>query len=381
MRKKIVGCFLACLMLFGAGAGMTPESAPFTAKSRSVVLMDQGTGKILFESKAEEPIAAAGCAKLMAMLLTFEAVDSGALSLSEEITVSQTAAKMGGTQAFLEANTAYKAETLVKSLCMASANDAAIALAEKLFGSEEVLVQKMNERAKELGCKQTNFADGVGLSDDTVTSAKDLALIACKLCQYRSVFSYTGLYRDSLTHPTGRITELVNANRMVRFYNGCDGLATGSSAKAQYGVAATAKKGDMRLIAVALGSRDTAGRFDDAKAMLDYGFANFVSKVLVRKGETLKKELKIEGAHQNIDVTAGEQVRLVLPKGEEKGITKELALLENLSAPIEKGQQVGDVIVMQNGKEIARVPAVSCGEIKEMNLGECLRRIASWWIR
>lgn len=380
MRKAWAIIFAICLMAFGCGYAMTEPSAIQT-KSKSAILMEQGTGQILFENNADEQISAAGCAKVMTMLLVFQAVDEGRLTLDEEITVSQTAASMGGTQAFLEANTAYKAEELLKGLCVASANDAAIAFAEKLFGSEEVMVQKMNEKAQELGCTNTNFADAVGLKDETVTTARDLALIAKALCNYRNAFSYTSVYQESLTHPTGRITELVNANRLVRFYTNCDGLATGSSATARYGVVATAKKGDMRLIAVAVGSTDSSGRFDDAKTMLDYGFANYTSKVIVRKGETLKKELEIEGGSPHtIDVIAGEEVRLVMNKGEEKNIEKELVLLEGLQAPVQKEQQIGDVVIKQNGTELCRVPAVSAGDITQLNLMECIRKIGNWWI-
>lgn len=380
MRKALAACLAVCLMAFGCGYAMTEPSAMET-KSSSAVLMEQGTGNILFENNADEQMSAAGCAKVMTMLLVFEAIDDGRLTLDEQITVSQTAASMGGTQAFLEANASYKAEDLLKGLCVASANDAAIAFAEKLFGSEEVMVQKMNERAQALGCTNTTFVDAVGLKDETVTTARDLALLAKALCEYRNVFPYTSVYQDSLTHGTGRVTELVNANRMVRFYGNCDGLATGSSAKARYGVAATAKKGDMRLIAVALGSTDSSGRFDDAKTMLDYGFANYTSKVVVRKGETLKKEMKIEGGSPHtIDVVAGEEVRLVMNKGEEKTLEKELVLQEGLQAPIQKGQQIGEVIIKQNGAELCRTPAVSAGDITQLNLMECVRRIAKWWI-
>ena len=364
MRKALAACLAVCLMAFGCGYAMTEPSAMET-KSSSAVLMEQGTGNILFENNADEQMSAAGCAKVMTMLLVFEAIDDGRLTLDEQITVSQTAASMGGTQAFLEANASYKAADLLKGL----------------FGSEEVMVQKMNERAQALGCTNTTFVDAVGLKDETVTTARDLALMAKALCEYRNVFPYTSVYQDSLTHGTGRVTELVNANRMVRFYGNCDGLATGSSAKARYGVAATAKKGDMRLIAVALGSTDSSGRFDDAKTMLDYGFANYTSKVVVRKGETLKKEMKIEGGSPHtIDVVAGEEVRLVMNKGEEKTLEKELVLQEGLQAPIQKGQQIGEVIIKQNGAELCRTPAVSAGDITQLNLMECVRRIAKWWI-
>ena len=380
MRKAFACCLAMGLLIFGCGFAMT-EPAAMETKSQSVVLMEQGTGQVLFEKNADEKVSAAGCAKLMVMLLVFDAVDAGRMTLTEEITVSQTAAAMGGTQAFLEPNTTYKAEELLKGLCIASANDAAVAFAEKLFGSHEVMVGKMNEKAAELGCASTQFADAVGLSDETVTTARDMAMIAKALCEFRSVFPYTSIYQESLTHPTGRVTELVNANRMVRFYSGCDGLATGSSAKARYGVAATAKKGDMRLIAIALGSTDTGGRFDDAKTMLDFGFANYTSKIVLRKGETLKKELKVEGGSpQSIDVVAGEEVRLVMNKGEEKALEKEMVLKEDLQAPLQKGEQVGEVIVKQNGEELCRTPAVSAGDITQLDLGECVRRIAKWWV-
>ncbi len=380
MRKAMAFCLTVCLLLFGSIQAFA-KAALVETRSQGSILMEAGTGQILSEKNADVQMPAAGCAKLMVLLLVFDAVNQGNLTLTEEIQVSDTAAAMGGTQAFLEPNASYKVEDLLRGLCVASANDAAVAFGEKLFGSKEEMTKKMNEKAAALGCTKTLFADPVGLDDKTVTSAKDLALIARALCAFPNVFRYTSVYQDNLAHPTGRITELVNANRMVRFYNGCDGLVTGSSAKARYGVVSTVKKGDMRLIAVALGSEDTGTRFEDAKLLLDYGFATYVSKVVVRQGETVKKELKIEGGTpQTIDVIAGEDVRLVLQKGEEKNIEKSLALHDNLQAPLTKGQEIGKINISVNGVLYYAAPALSGGDITQLSFKECLKRIARWWV-
>ena len=197
---------------------------PVTLQSESAILVDAGTGQVLAENNADAPYMAAGAIKAMTMLLVFEALDTGHFSLADEIQISQNAASKGGTQAFLEMGDGYKAEDLVRAMCMASANDAAVALAEKIYGSEELFAAKMNERAIELGCTNTVFEDCTGYQGKTKTTARDLALVAAELSKHTQVFSFTSVYMHTLVHSTGRETELVNPNRLVRYYANCDGF-------------------------------------------------------------------------------------------------------------------------------------------------------------
>ena len=361
---------------------MASQTPPFELSSLSAISIDAGTGQVLMEKDADTARPVAGAAKVMSLLLFYEALENGQFTLQDEVHISQQAASMGGTQAFLESGGSYTAEQLLFTVCMASANDSTVALAEKIFGSEQSMVARMNERAKELGCTQTTFDNTTGLDSACATTARELALIAQELCKHRAVFTNTAEYRHTFTHPTGRVTELVNANRLVRFYQNCDGLMTGSSAQAQYAGVFTAKRGDLRLIAVTLQAKDSNSRFEDAKKLLDDGFANYTSRVVVRKGEILQKDVAITGGNvKTMDIEAKDEVRITLQKGDEKQIRKELELKPDLIAPILKGDVLGTLHVYIGDTEVATVEAVAAAEITELSMMAVLRRIALFWIR
>lgn len=361
---------------------MASQTPPFELSSLSAISIDAGTGQVLMEKDADTARPVAGAAKVMSLLLFYEALENGQFTLQDEVHISQQAASMGGTQAFLESGGSYTAEQLLFTVCMASANDSTVALAEKIFGSEQSMVARMNERAKELGCTQTTFDNTTGLDSACATTARELALIAQELCKHRAVFTNTAEYLHTFTHPTGRVTELVNANRLVRFYQNCDGLMTGSSAQAQYAGVFTAKRGDLRLIAVTLQAKDSNSRFEDAKKLLDDGFANYTSRVVVRKGEILQKDVAITGGNvKTMDVEAKDEVRITLQKGDEKQIRKELELKPDLIAPILKGDVLGTLHVYIGDTEVATVEAVAAAEITELSMMAVLRRIALFWIR
>ena len=380
MRKSLAAVLAICLCIFGCGF-MVAEPLPISLGADAGILIDAGTGQVLCEKNADELHNASGAIKVMSMLLVFDAIEDGRLNLADTITVSPTAAAMGGTQAFLEANTDYPVEELVRAMCMASANDATMALCEKLYGSQEIMVAKMNERAQELGCTQTTFDNCTGLDTQGKTTARDLARIAQALAEKRNVFTYTSVYMYSLTHPTGRVTELANPNRLVRFYNNCDGFATGSSATAKYAGVFTAKQSDLRLIAVVLGASDATQRSDDAKTMLDYGFANYTSRVIARKGEILHKDAEVEGGQpKTVHIECAEDVRVTLERGEEKQLRKELELTLPLSAPVEKGQQVGTLHVYIGDRLILSVPAVTSSDAKTLKLSDIWKLIIRCWV-
>jgi D-alanyl-D-alanine carboxypeptidase (penicillin-binding protein 5/6) len=358
-----------------------PVDPPITLKSDSAILLDAATGQVLAQKNPDEPYIASGAIKVMTMLLVFEAVEQGHLSLFESVQVSQNAAGQEGTQAFLDAGASYRAEDLVKVMCMASANDASMALAERIYGSEEVFVAKMNEKAGALGCTKTTFDNLTGLSTKNTTTARDLAVIAAALSQKAQVFAYTSVYLYTLVHPSGRETDLVNMNRLVRFFANCDGLATGSSGSSLYAGVFTARRSDMRLIAVTLCAPSADSRFEDAKTLLNYGFANYTSRTLVRKGEVLKKGVPVKGGRpDHIDIVCPVDVKLVLLRGEEKQLKKELVLPETVDAPVTANQQVGVLRVYKGEALLSEVPVVALFESRALSFTEILLLLIRCWL-
>ena len=356
MRYKLMVFFLAAAFLFTAGFS-APDYLPVDIKSDSCLLLDAGTGQMLITKNADAPYPIAGAAKMMSALLIMEAFDSGRISKTEKIVVSKTAASIGGTRAYLDSGNEYTAEELFKAVCCASANDATIALAEKAFGSEKEFVAAMNRRAEELGCKDTVFDNCTGHLSTTTSTARDMSRIALALCEHKEVFQYTAMFNYALTHPSGRITELVNYNRLVRYLDGCDGLFTGSEGTKSYAGVFTVKKNDMRLICVVLNAADSDERFNTARSLFEYGFANFVSKTVIRKGEVLYKQAEvIHGRPSKVDLVSMENVRLVLQYGEEKQINKELIVELPLQAPIQQGDIVGETVIFLSGERIATCP-------------------------
>ena len=394
--KRILAWILAaCTLLAIAGCGGTQQTStepvqedaeqsalPFEVDSPSVILMDAGTGTVLGEKAADERIQPAGAAKAMTLLLIAEAIDDGHLKLEEEIQISDNAAKATGTRAFLDQGAKYSVETLLKSICVASANDSSIALAEKISGSTDVFVAKMNERAKELGATNTNFVNLTGIAEEgAYTTARDLALIAKELVTHKQILKYTSIYLDEIQHPEDRVTELANPNRLVRFYGGADGLCTGSSTESKYNGVFTAKKGELRLIVVVLGAQNSNTRFEDAKVMLDYGFATYNQIVAVKKGELVRKNVPVDsGMPKTVNLIAKEELRIIVQKGEEKQLKKELDIPETLQSPIQAGEKVGTLNVSIGDRQIAQVEVTCEEEIQTVELMDYIRLMFRRWV-
>lgn len=394
--KRILAWILAaCTLLAIAGCGGTQQTStepvqedaeqsalPFEVNSPSVILMDAGTGTVLGEKAADERIQPAGAAKAMTLLLIAEAIDDGHLKLEEEIQISDNAAKATGTRAFLDQGAKYSVETLLKSICVASANDSSIALAEKISGSTDVFVAKMNERAKELGATNTNFVNLTGIAEEgAYTTARDLALIAKELVTHKQILKYTSIYLDEIQHPEDRVTELANPNRLVRFYGGADGLCTGSSTESKYNGVFTAKKGELRLIVVVLGAQNSNTRFEDAKVMLDYGFATYNQIVAVKKGELVRKNVPVNsGMPKTVNLIAKEELRIIVQKGEEKQLKKELDIPETLQSPIQAGEKVGTLNVSIGDRQIAQVEVTCEEEIQTVELMDYIRLMFRRWV-
>ncbi len=330
------------------------ENAPFDVDARAAVLMDARTGEILYAKNADEPLPPASVTKVMTLLLVMEAIDGGKLSLTDTVSVSEYAASMGGSQVYLEPGEQMSVEDLLKSVVVSSANDAAVALAETVAGSEEAFVKRMNERAAELGMEHTCFENVSGLDDDTVNhliSAEDIAIMSRELLIHKKIMDYSTIWMDTIR---GGAFGLSNTNRLIRFYSGATGLKTGSTSKAKFCISATAKRDGLHLIAVIMGSPTRDIRNEMAKKLLDWGFANFAMYENPAAGAGTVRVLG--GIRENCELRYDSFARL-LPKGSEKKVTVQIQIPDEITAPIREGDTVGK-IVYSIGEEIVGESAV-----------------------
>ncbi|HBJ97833.1 MAG TPA: D-alanyl-D-alanine carboxypeptidase, partial [Clostridiales bacterium] len=282
MKKKFISILsLIVISIFAFNIKFTAVKTVnaengLSVKCKSAIIMDYHSGSIIYAKNENARLPIASMTKLMALLLTFENVDNNNLSLDEKITVSKTASGMGGSEVFLEAGGEYLCSDLVKSVIVASANDATVALCERLYGSEENAVEEMNKRAKELNLSDTLYSNSTGLTKPTqYSSAKDVANLLKELCTHKQYFNYSKIWMDEIKHPSGNVTEISNTNKLVRFYEGCDGGKTGFTGEAGFCLSATAKRGAMRLISVVIGGENSKERFNGVRTMFNYAFSNY----------------------------------------------------------------------------------------------------------
>jgi D-alanyl-D-alanine carboxypeptidase (penicillin-binding protein 5/6) len=353
--------------------------------AKSAIVMEAQTGKILYEDNATQALPPASVTKVMTLLLIFEAMDQGKLGLEDEVTVSEHAASMGGSQVFLEAGEVQSVEVMIKSISIASGNDAAVAMAEFVAGSEEAFVQKMNEKAKELGMEQTVFKNCCGLdTDGHVTSAKDIALMSRELItKYPKVLTYSSTWMDEFTHKTKRgesAFTLSNTNKLLKQYQGCTGLKTGSTSKAKFCLSATATRNDLTLIAVVMASNSSKERVQDAAALLDYGFAN----CQIYQSPDLSKKLKpvsvSGGDKETVAITAKQDFTTVLTADESpEKVTYQIQRKRNLKAPVKKGAPAGWITFYYNGTYIGKVQLVTKCAVGRLTFGKSIRRVFGWY--
>ncbi|MGE5495521.1 MAG: D-alanyl-D-alanine carboxypeptidase family protein [Burkholderiales bacterium] len=377
--KKTVVLLLAIIILFSFSN--TAHAETLTSQAKSYILIDAGSGNVLLEKDADTQLPCASLIKTMSLLLFCEAEKSGRLSLNDTVTISREAAAKGGTQVFLDANTTHTVEDLLKAVTVCSANDATAALAEKVAGSEEAFVEMMNKKAEVMGIAQ-NFKNSTGLEADGQTmSARDISAICRELVKYDLIRKWSTIWMENYKHPDGRETEMVNTNRLVKYYAGCDGICTGSSQTAGYCIAATVKRGGGRYIFVSLGCPNSSTRFDEAGKAFDYAYAGFTAKTLVTEGQTLAKNLQVAGGTSPyVDVYAKENFSALVEKGKENALEKELVLLENVTAPLKEGDTVGYLRILLDGKEIGRVDAIIKQDIDVLDYRNSLKRIFVWWL-
>ena len=381
-RRILAAVMTLCLLVpMTAAARPLEDGTPMSLTSPAAILAETATGTIIFEKNADERREVASITKLMTALLVMEAIDRGDVQLNDSVQVSQNAAAMKGSQALLDANATYSLEDLLRTTIMASANDSAVALSEYLCGSEEAFVARMNARAGDLGMTNTHYVNCTGYPQEgQYTTARDVCTLCCEVAKHPLYTKYSSVWIDKLNHPGGRVTDLTNTNRLVRFYLGCDGFKTGSTDAAKYCLAATAEKNGMRLVAIVLGTPVSQTRFDEARAMLDYGFANYQRIAIANKGDLLGETLPIHGgAADTVDLALGSGLSMLLKNGQQSGLKMELALPEYADAPIAKGDILGTVNVLLGGQVVAKLNCVAATDVPRPGFIEGLYRILHNW--
>jgi len=342
------------------------------------VLMDQSTGTVLYEHNSHEQLRPASVTKVMTILLIMEALDNGVISLEDNVSCSEAASSMGGSQIWLDTTETLTVNEMLKAICVVSANDCCVAMAEYIAGSQELFVEQMNKRAKELGMNDTTFKNCHGIDEDGhVTSAYDIALMSRELMtNHPSITNYTTIWMDSLR---GGESELVNTNKLLRNYDGCTGLKTGSTSLALFNLSATATRDNLSLIAVVMKGETSAIRFEEAKKLLDYGFSNFEYMRYSNKGDIAKNILVNKGTRNNVEVVFETDAGSLIPKGQSSNITTTISLPEIVEAPIIKGQKIGEVIFSLNDETLGTINLIANNDVKKLSFGNMLAHVVEEW--
>ena len=363
-RLLALGLFLAVITPVQAAG------AELSVAGKSAVLMDVATGTVLYESNANEPLAPASVTKIMTMLLIMEAVDSGSISMTDQVTASETAAAKGGSQIYLKAGETMSVSDMLKSIAVSSANDCACAMAEHIAGSEEAFVARMNQRAQELGMKNTHFVNCTGLDDSPEaasqkTTAYDIALMSRELLKnHPKIKEFTTIWMDTVRNGTFGLS---NTNKLIRFYQGATGLKTGFTSSAGYCLSATAQRDGMELIAVVMGADTSQNRNAACKQLLDYGFANFA---LIQPELTETGDVPVRlGTQDGVPVQLGDFSGLLIDKSQKSSVTTQVTLEEAATAPVSQGQRLGTLKVLSGDQLLREIPLVAAQSVPRLTWG------------
>jgi len=361
MKKIISIVTVICIWIMGISA----NSADFqpSGEAKALLLMEASSGKIIYESNSHQSLPPASVTKIMTMLLICEAIENKEISLNTQITASERAKSMGGSTIFLDTNEVMSLDDMLKGIAVASANDACVAVAEHLCGSVETFVEKMNKRASELCMKDTNFVNCNGLdAPNHHTSAYDIALMSRELLKHKMIEKYTTIWMDSLRD--GKF-QLANTNKLIRFYNGANGLKTGSTSNAGCCISATAKRNGMQLIAVVLGAPNSKSRFNAASELLNYGFNNFTVTSFGEKGSEVCKVKVLHGKSENIIAITKSDTAVMIKNQDKDKLKTHLNIPDALNAPIKKGQVVGEIIITLDGETISKSELIADREVSK----------------
>ncbi len=373
MRKVLSSILSVCLVLsvLTPMASAEERNAKLAEKASSAILIERDTGEVMFEKNSHEKLPPASMTKIMTLLLIMEAIDKGSIAYDDTVRTSEYAASMGGSQIFLEPGEEMSVSDMLKAIAVASGNDATVAMAEHIAGTEEEFVAIMNDKAKELGLKNTNFMNTNGLpADNHYTTAYDLAMISKELLKYDEITKYTGIYEDYLRADTDNKFWLVNTNKLVKFYPGVDGLKTGYTREAMYCLTATAEKNDMRVITVIMGAPTPKERNAQITSMLDYAFNQFQTHKLYERDHVLADVEVSKGDKDTIPVVTSESVSILTKKGVKvDDVVERLEIDASLRAPVKKGDVLGTLFIEKEGEVLSETPLVAGDDVYE----------ASWW--
>ena len=372
---KRIGWFVVVLGMLVGFLPLSAQAAQMEIPAKSALLMDVATGTVLYENNAHEALAPASVTKVMTMLLVMEAIDEGRIGWEDTVTASETAAAKGGSQIYLKAGETMTVRDMVKSIAVSSANDCACAMAEHISGSEAAFVERMNQRAKELGMNDTNFVNCTGLDDGEdaashKTSAYDIAVMSRELLgKHPAIKEFTTIWMDTVRDGSFGLS---NTNKLVRFYSGATGLKTGFTSAAGYCLSASAMREDMELVAVVMGSATSQERFSACKSMLDYGFANF-AVVQPQSAEPMTIPVKL-GTADTVTAVLAENAPMLVDKGQKSMITTRVELEEEVAAPVSKGQRLGTLEVVAGDQVLARLPLVAEQSVEKLSWGQIFLR-------
>ena len=358
--------------------GDDAKKLPVEIKAKSAVLMDVSTGKVLMEFNPDTKLFPASVTKIMTILLVAEAVSSKKITLADKVACSFNAASKGGSQIWLEEGEVMTVDELLRATVIGSANDAATLLGEYISGSEEAFISLMNARAKELGMNNTHFVNATGLDDTTdahLTTARDIAIMSCELLKHEFITEYTTVWMDSLRNGE---TELVNTNKLVRFYEGTTGLKTGTTAKAGCCVSASAKRDNLHLVAVVMGSGNSSDRFETAKAMLSWGFSNYTSYTPKIDKSLINNVTVIGGRSNEVKVNIPELYPILIKKGEEENIKVNVELCTDVEAPVSENQTLGTVKVTVSDKTVSEYKLTSASAVEKLNIFDAMLKILNF---
>ena len=348
---------------------------------KAAYVCEAESGTAVAAQRETERLPIASMCKIMTLLLAFEAADAGELSLEESVAVSEHAAGMGGSQVFLDAGLSYPAGELLKSIAVCSANDSCVAISERIAGSEEAFVERMNERARELGAEDTLFANCTGLPREPQYScAKDVALMLRELLKHEPFFDYAGIRLEDFRHPDGRVTTMTNTNKLLRKLEGCDGGKTGFTQEAGFCLAATAKRGETRLVCVVIGAESSDARFECVARLLNETFATHERRVVAAADRPMENALAVRGSRSDrIGYAPERSLGIFVKKGEKADVRTELILPADVRAPVMRGDRVGEAVLLRDGVEIDRCALISLDDAPRYSYGEAFREGAHLW--
>lgn len=368
--KKLLCLALAAVMMCSAAYADEPKSE---TDAKAVLLAEASTGKVLYEDNADDRLPIASVTKIMTMLLITEAIDNGTITVNDMVTVSDNAMSYGGSTMFLEAGEQISVHDMLKGIAVASANDGCVAMAEYLAGSEAAFVEKMNKRADELGMSNTHFMNTNGLDEDNHYScARDVMLMSRELIKHTDIFNYTSIWTDELR---GGKFKLANTNKLVRFYEGANGLKTGSTSKALCCLSATAKRDNMQLIAVVLGAPTSAKRFSSARALLDYGFASYKMDICARKGDFAAEAEVKKGVENAASAVCGADFSRLASKDEQGEVEKIAEVYDDITAPVKAGQKLGEMRFLKDGAEIGKIDLTAEKDVGKKGIGDFVKAL------